>query len=244
MRITLFTDGRLWLADYGTPGDGASILPWYQSTVAHNTVVVDGKSQEHTKENKVKLWLGEPDLEAAQSGTTEAYPGVAQTRTVLRLGDCFVVADRLESEAEHTYDLYLHSEGKLTLDGTTREPGSVAPPMSCVEKLTARTPATALSGCWAEGGSGVGFWMGGGSAITPLVGQCPAKTGSRKAALLVGRQQGRSVEFVTVLWPYKHKPDLAVERRANELIFRHSGSSEVLTLPTDGGRPIVAPGTN
>jgi hypothetical protein len=29
--ITLFANRKLWLADYGTPGYGASILPWYQA---------------------------------------------------------------------------------------------------------------------------------------------------------------------------------------------------------------------
>ena len=43
---------KLWMADYGTPGYGAAILPWYQSTLAHNTVVVDGKDQAATKENR------------------------------------------------------------------------------------------------------------------------------------------------------------------------------------------------
>ncbi len=144
MGITLFADRKLWLADYGTPGYGASILPWYQSTFAHNTVVVDGKSQNPTKENNVKLWLGEPDLEAAQSETTEAYPGVAHTRTVVRIGDCFVVADQLKSDTEHTYDLYLHSEGKLSLDRRRKEAHPVTPPVPWIEKLTALTPATAV----------------------------------------------------------------------------------------------------
>src|ERR1035441_1333252 len=103
--ITLFANRKLWLADYGTPGYGASILPWYKSTFAHNTIVVDGKSQNPTKENNVKLWLGGADLEAAVSETTEAYPGVTHTRTVVRISDYLVVADRLKSEAEHTFDL-------------------------------------------------------------------------------------------------------------------------------------------
>ncbi len=117
MGITLFANGKLWMADYGTPGYGSSIMKWYQSTLAHNTVVVDGKSQSPTKENSARLWLGEPDLEAAQSTTLEAYASVAHTRIVVRVGDYFVVADRLQSKTEHTYDFYLHSEGKLMLDG-------------------------------------------------------------------------------------------------------------------------------
>ena len=240
MGITLFANDKLWLADYGTPGYGASILPWYQSTFAHNTIVVDGKSQKRTTENNVKLWLGGADLEAAQSETREAYPGVSHTRTVVRLGDCFVVADQLKSQGEHTFDLYLHSEGALSLDGGTEEPHPVDAPVPWIEKLAARTPVTAVSGRWAGGTGGVGFWLGGTTPLTPIVGQCPAETGSRKVPLLIGRQHSRTAEFVTVLLPYPVKADLAVERRGNEIVIRHGSLSETLTLPSDGNRTTVA----
>jgi oligo-alginate lyase len=231
MGITLFANRKLWLADYGTPGYGASILPWYKSTFAHNTIVVDGKSQNPTKENSVKLWLGGADLEAAASETAEAYPGVAHTRTVVRIGDCFVVADQLKSKAEHTFDLYLHSEGKLSLEGSKSSGQHAAAPVQWIEKLSARMPVAAVSGRWAEGGSGIGFWVGGSSPMTPITGQCPAETGSRKVELLISRQKGRAAEFVTVLYPYHGKLKLAVERRGNELYIRHGDLLEVLTLP-------------
>lgn len=239
MGVTLFANRKLWLADYGTPGYGASILPWYQSTFAHNTVVVDGKSQNPTKENSVKLWLGGADLEAAASETTEAYPGVAHTRTVVRIGDYFVVADQLKSEAEHTFDLYLHSEGKLSLEGGKLEAQPMTAPVPWIEKLSARMPVTAVSGRWAEGGSGVGFWLGGTSPVTPIIGQCPAETGSRKVQLLIGRQRGRAAEFVAVLCPCQGKLDLAVERQGNEFHIRYGDLLDVLTLPSDGTRPAV-----
>ena len=239
MGITLFANRKLWLADYGTPGYGASILPCYQSTFAHNTIVVDGKSQEPTKENQVKLWLGSTDLEAAASETIEAYRGVTHRRTVVRIGDYFVVADQLKSEAEHTFDLYLHSEGKLSLERRKTGAQPMAAPVPWIEKLSARMPVIAVSGRWAEGGSGVGFWVGGTSPMTPITGQCPAETGSRKVQLLVGRQKGRAAEFVTVLYPYQAKLDLAVQRRGNELSIRHGGVLDVLTLPPDGTRPAI-----
>ena len=235
--LTLFANRKLWLADYGTPGYGASILPWYQSTFAHNTIVVDGQSQHPTKENNVKLWLGGADLEAATSRTAEAYPGVMHTRTVVRLGDYFVVADQLKSEAEHTFDLYLHSEGKLALADGKAGAQPTAAPVPWITNLSARVPATAVSGRWTEGKSGVGFWVGGANPITPITGQCPAESGSRKVELLVSRQQGRTAEFVTVLYPYQGKLELAVELKGNEVHIHHGGLLDVLTLPAAGMRP-------
>jgi len=239
MGITLFANGKLWVADYGTPGYGAAILPWYESTFAHNTVVVDGKSQNPTKENRVKLWLGEPDLEAAQSESAEAYPGVAHRRTVVRVGDYFVVADQLKSNEEHTFDLYLHSEGKLSLGGGSSESHPIAAPVAWMDKLSARRPVAAVSGRWAEGGSGITFWLGGSSPLTPITGQCPAETGSRQVQLLIGRQQGKAVEFVTVLYPSRGTLDLAVTRHGNQLDIRQGNCLDVLTLPADEGRPGV-----
>ena len=203
MGITLFANGKLWLADYGTPGYGAAILPWYQSTFAHNTVVVDGKSQSQTKENECKLWLGGTDLEAVRSETSEAYPGVAHTRTVVRMGDCFVVADQLSSEAEHTYDLYLHSEGKLSLDGRKRETES-----SRRAGSLDREPGRASAG---DGGiRPLGRrqeWHrildrrdhAADAHHRPMSGRERLAEGS----VAGGRQQGRAAEFVTVLCPYQ-----------------------------------------
>lgn len=239
MGITLFANQKLWLADYGTPGYGASILPWYQSTFAHNTVVVDGKSQASTKENKVRLWLGNGDLEAAASETTEAYPGVAHTRTVVRIGDYFVVADRLKSEAEHTFDLYLHSEGELSLLDAKTGAQSIAAPVQWIENLSVQAPVTEVHGRWTEGSGGIGFWLSGTSPMTPMTGQCPAESGSRKIPLLVSRQKGKAADFVTVLYPYQGQLDLTVERNGNEFHIRHGHSVDVLTLPADGTRPTV-----
>ena len=239
MGITLFANGKLWLADYGTPGYGASILPWYGSTFAHNTVVVDGKSQNPTRENSVKLWLGEPDLEAAQSETAEAYPGVTHRRTVVRLGECFVLVDQLKSGADHTFDLYMHSEGKLSLDGGRAGGDSVASPVPWIEDLAARTPVTAVSGRWAARGSGIGFWVGGSSPLTPIIGQCPAETGARKVQLLVARRKGLTAEFVTVLSPFKGRLDLTVTRQGDAFSIRRNNVLDVLTVPPDGGRPAV-----
>jgi hypothetical protein len=237
MGITLFAGQKLWMADYGTPGYGSSILSWYKSTFAHNTIVVDGQSQKPTKENNAKLWLGGEDLEAAESETREAYPGVSHTRTVVRIDDYFVVADRLKSDNEHTCDFYLHSEGELALEGGKR-PGSSQPaPVPWIKKLSAFEPVTAISGRWTEGKSGVAFWLGGSGPVTPLIGQCPAESGSRKAPLLIARQQGKAAEFITVLFPWRGNPDFAVERRGDEIIISHGSFSDVLALPGGGHRP-------
>ena len=78
--------------------------------------------------------------------------------------------------------------------------------------------------------------------MTPITGECPADTGSRKVPLLVARQEDREAEFFTVLYPYDGKPDLAVTRDGNKLTIRHGRACDVLTLPPDGTRPSVVQG--
>jgi hypothetical protein len=109
-----------------------------------------------------------------------------------------------------------------------------------MEKLSARMPVSTVSGRWTEGESGIGFWVGGSSPVTPITGQCPAESGSRKVQLLISRQRGRAADFVTVLCPYQGKLDLAVERQGDNFNIRHGGVLDVLTLPPDGTRPAVA----
>ncbi|HVM49005.1 MAG TPA: heparinase II/III family protein [Candidatus Acidoferrum sp.] len=237
MGITLFANRKLWLADYGTPGYGAAILPWYQSTLAHNTVVVDGKTQAPTKENQVKLWLGGNDLEAAESVTSEAYAGVKHSRTVVRIGDYFVVADRLESQAEHTYDLYLHSEGELSLAEGASALQTVASPSRWIESPRAAEPRPTISGRWG-GTGGVDFWIAGSGRVTPILAQCPAETGSRKVSLLIARQEARTAVFTTVLFPYQGETNFAVEPEAQDIIVHHAGLSDRLVL-APGARPIL-----
>ena len=240
MGITLFANQKLWLADYGTPGYGSAILPWYQSTLAHNAMVVDGKGQAATKENSVKLWLGGADLEAVESGTAEAYPGVTHTRTVVRVGEYFVVVDRLKS-ADGAHLRFLSAFGRQAGAGRRDSEAAAAGCAGPVDR--GALPRWRLGRrCRAVGrksGSGVGFWLGGSGPVTPIVGKCPAETGSRKVSLLIGRQKGREAEFVAVLCPCQGKLELAVARRGNQINIRQGRSSEVLTLPAEGACPSV-----
>ena len=201
--------------------------------------MVDGKSQAGTKENRVQLWLGGDDLEAAESETVEAYPGVTHTRKIVRVGDCFVVVDWLKSEVAHTYDFYLHSEGRLSLDGGTANSRPVDSPVRWIESPSALAPQAAVSGRWSEGDRDVAFWLAAGSGpVTPIIAQCPAETGSRKVPLLIGRQRGKAAEFVAVLFPYRDQGTLSVERRANELTIHHVGLCDRLTISATS-RPSV-----
>jgi hypothetical protein len=118
MGVTLFGDGRLLAADYGTPAYGSAILPYYLGTASHNTVMVDGRNQEQTTRAELLHFSDGPRVKSAEARTDEAYPGVEWTRTVAVAGDWALVVDDLRSTTPRTFDWLLHCEGDaLALPG-------------------------------------------------------------------------------------------------------------------------------
>lgn len=237
MGITLYAANRLWAADYGTPGYGAQILQWYRSTFAHNTIVVDGVNQKPTHENQARLWRDSPDFEAVQSETRAAYPGVTHNRTVARLGDCFVVVDRLNSEREHAYDFYLHSEGSLILKTPAGKGEPAGASVRWIHDLESRQAAESISGDYRLGRGVLSFVVLGTSPLTAVTGRCPADTGSRTIPLLIARQKARSAEFITVLFPHEGRQPLSVQRRQQVLAITHGAVTDCLDAGAVGQKP-------
>jgi hypothetical protein len=235
MGITLFAHDRLWVGDYGTPGYGAQILPYYKSTFAHNTIVVDDQDQQATRENHARLWLGNDTVEAAQSQTTEAYPGVTHVRTAVRAGDYFVVRDTLTSATERTYDFYLRAEGELSLTSPGQPASTPDLKVKWLEAVRAYAPRATVAGNWQAEGNGLALWLSGSSPVTPITALCPAETGARRVPLLVARQTAANAEFMTVLFPHHRQPDLRVRWEGGKLEIRTRMFVDRLTLP-DGER--------
>ncbi len=242
MGLTLFAGGRLWAGDYGTPGYGSAMLPWYTGTPAHNTVVVDGKNQQPTKERLRTLFAGGPALEVAEAETREAYPGVLHRRSVVRAGDDFVVVDTLESDSEHTYDLFFRSEGGLSV-GLSGEDADEAP---SYDHVTARR-IVAVDGpwraVWKQGGKTLSLDMPlpGSSTVSDAV--CPAETDARKVGLVICRKTGRRAQFVSVLCVRDRGCEPKV-RFEDGLIAIRDGSAETLifTGSREAGAPLETDG--
>lgn len=241
MGITLFAAGQLWAADYGTPGYGASILPWFTGTLSHNIIVVDGQNQQRTRENQAEIRFDATAGDAVSSEITEAYPGVTHRRTVARAGDCFVIVDTLRSDTEHTYDFYLRSEGRLALNSPRGKPETGESPSPWIEPVQQWPPAREARGAWRENGKQLAFWLTGSGPVTVLTAKCPAETGARQVDLLIARQRGSNAQFVTVLQGCAARESLRVELRDDELSIRSGGARHVLRLAADGGCPTFLP---
>lgn len=135
--LTLFSQGTEVLREYGfarwlnvEPKFGGRYLPengsWARQTLAHNTVVVDGESQNQGDRQKADAVHGLPHFFAgtgavqAMSGlANDHYPGVAMQRSLLLLTHAALSAPvlidlfRLCSDSEHTYDYALQYSGQI-----------------------------------------------------------------------------------------------------------------------------------
>ena len=143
LHLSLFSRGREFLRDYGfgrwvnvEPKFGGRYIPenntYCKQTVAHNTVVVDGQSQNLGDSLEAEKRWGEPHFfvtdNPAEQGMSARlknyYPGTDQQRTVLMLSlpeltsPLIVDVFRLTSTQPHRYDYSLHHLGQFVRTDT------------------------------------------------------------------------------------------------------------------------------
>lgn len=132
-----FDEGREIVSDYGAARFhnveakyGGRYLPenesWAKQSIAHNVLVVDGRShfdgklepaEEHAGEQV--LFSASQDFSISVGREANAYPGVTMTRAVALVAvpglDKRVVVDllRVRSTSQHRYDLPLHYQGHI-----------------------------------------------------------------------------------------------------------------------------------
>ncbi|MCG3149994.1 MAG: hypothetical protein PCFJNLEI_03461 [Verrucomicrobiae bacterium] len=122
LNIMLYALGRELILD---PGRITYSVPeyktWARTTVAHNTVVVDGKNQEETTGEL--WWFGS---NACLTATADAYPGSLLKRFVVLNERLLVDVFRVEREKPAQLDWVVHCRGNLVaeLQPTTQTLGT------------------------------------------------------------------------------------------------------------------------
>jgi len=154
LHLSLFSGGREFLRDYGfgrwvnvEPKFGGRYIPennsYCKQTVAHNTVVVDGQSQNGGNSLEAETRWGEPHFfvtgnpacQGMSARLNDYYPGVNQQRTVLMLSlpelssPLIVDVFRLTSHEPHQYDYCLHHLGQFVRTDTALDAASQLTPL-------------------------------------------------------------------------------------------------------------------
>jgi heparinase II/III-like protein/alginate lyase len=101
----LVDPGRL---PYGNPLHGE----WYKQTVAHNSVVVNQKSQRRAPGRLIR-YLSDEQSTVALASLENAYDGVVIERSVTLRGNVIIDMVRCVAEEESVFDLPLHFRGEL-----------------------------------------------------------------------------------------------------------------------------------
>jgi len=108
----LYARGDVVAPDVGAHAYGSPLhTGWDKTTLAHNTLVVDEKSQAPA-EGKCLAFGREKGVDYSVTDAGPIYPGVHFTRTAAMLTpDLIVFIDQIEADAPHTFDLAYHQVG-------------------------------------------------------------------------------------------------------------------------------------
>jgi hypothetical protein len=108
----LYSRGEVIAPDVGTHAYGSPLhTGWDKTTLAHNTLVMDEKSQEPA-EGKCIAFGSERGVDFSVTDAGPIYPGVRFIRTVVMpTPDLVVFIDQIESDTTHTFDLAYHQVG-------------------------------------------------------------------------------------------------------------------------------------
>ncbi len=242
----IYADGGMMSVDPGTQFYGvASHDTWDRSTVAHNTVVVDERSQDKAT-GKLIRWQEDPGFTAVEADAGPVYPGISLRRRVI-LTPRYILeittADGTDG-AEHTFDWVYHNFGQQELSlaakpwsGFASHDGYQHLNSNQISKSEAdwqdvfRMPAGA-----GLPDRGMHLWMLGdvGANGTPAL-----DTGVMSGfglgpdlkvpvPYVLARRQGRRTQFVTLLEPFTRKP-------AIHAFARETGSSSSVSRYTIEG---------
>lgn len=94
------------------------------SSLAHNTVIVDGKTYSPTVENSFKTGIFNYGIENDYdyvAGFNDMYNGVKIDRYFYNLGDALIIYDNVQSNDEHVYSQLFHTAEHMELVNHTKK---------------------------------------------------------------------------------------------------------------------------
>ena len=118
--FVLYAHGKVLFPDPGTRPYGSPLHgQWDRVTLAHNTLVIDGKSQRPAT-GKSLAFGSDHGADYAMSDAGDIYDGVRFVRTAVMLDENLILmVDQIQADRSHTFDLAIHA-----IDGPAKGTGS------------------------------------------------------------------------------------------------------------------------
>lgn len=128
LNITLYANGREWLLDPGRLNyRHEEYKSWVKHTVAHNTVVLDRRTQDPTTGQL--LWFRDEDgFTACAAETTRAYPNARLRRYLLLTPELLVDVFDVHCDSERLIDWLAHARADSVTPSENRESPSEPSP--------------------------------------------------------------------------------------------------------------------
>jgi hypothetical protein len=178
--------------NYGTPHHRG----WYRTSVAHNTLVVDGRSQS-LAEGRSEAFLASGGFTALSAATEGIYVGVSFRRTAALIGGRLLVfIDQIRADRDHTFDLAYHNLGRMT----TFPPGDACPaPQGAgydyLEDMRRWTTSSGMSLAFDYNGVEARWIMADGDETIYFTGTGAGRNIKDRVPLVIARRTGRSAVF-------------------------------------------------
>jgi hypothetical protein len=145
----LYSRGRVLFPDPGTRPYGSPLHgEWDRVTLAHNTLVVDEKSQRQAT-GKSLAFGADRGISYAMTDAGDIYEGVRYVRTAVMLTEDLVLfVDQVQADKTHTLDLAVHCTGRWTKSAGSEKPALPGKEgyqhLRDIAALTTAEPATLL----------------------------------------------------------------------------------------------------
>lgn len=201
LNIVTFGEGRLFGLDPGSIAYGIPLHQgWYRTTIAHNTVTVDGANQGNADGIGGALTVDGPVTKFSASADG-VYPGVKLQRELrVTSGQ---VEDRFScsSETEHVYDWAFHAPGSLAVSISTEPFGGALGERNGYQHVTgvARgVTGDVWSAVWTNGGTKMTLTFKPAPGTEVFTGVGPGRDPSDKVPVLVVRRRASHTVFDAV----------------------------------------------
>ncbi|RME80070.1 MAG: hypothetical protein D6775_17020 [Caldilineae bacterium] len=194
-------------------------LEYFKQSVAHNLVLVDGRSQAHTPPPKLRGFAAGEALQMVRATTDKAYPGVSLERTLLLTDDYLVDIVHARGDRAHTYDWVYHNQGRFASGDLSFRP--VTEPLAqsngyeYLQNVQAAAPWS--GGLWQAvwtldpnrhvrgtfvGQAGDSYFLADGLIAADKGDEIADYT----VPVLIARREATATRFTTVLEPYRSTP--------------------------------------
>lgn len=228
LNVFFWLHGRMVSGDPGCIGYGSSRhWGWYKSSLAHNTVRVDGRNQRPSTGELIAFAANaDASIVAARlrgdrprKGRWDgpANEGVDELRATALAGDMVFDYHEVSSAAEHDYEWCFHARGDFAAPGLAFQPMENLPPRFKLKKYGGQTilpgddswswvenpahapHAGAWQATWAQPGFTLAVWQRASAAGELETGVGGAQPPPAKMALAVNKVHGRRASFATVM---------------------------------------------